>query len=342
MKKFLSLLLAAMIVLSMGVAAFAVEHKGTDTRTKVLAKEATCTESGNIEYYECSCGAFFANATSNEKLKATDVLTNPLGELEHHEAVEATCTEGGNVEYWECTGCGKYFNAENHVATAEVKATDVLTNPLGELEHHEAVEATCTESGNVEYWECTNCGKYFNAENHVATSEVKATNVFTNPIGHEDDDGDGFCDRCCEPMLCHYNFDNVTFHEGKSATCLEDGVADYWDCKECHKLFSNATCTEEIEEPEVISALGHIDENEDYVCDRCGAELEKPAEPEIPTEPEKPSHPHYNDTQTIVIGGKEDNRNEENPNTGAPAAVAVISAAAVLAGAGVIASKKRK
>lgn len=38
------------------------------------------------------------------------------------------------------------------------------------LTRHEAKEATCTEEGNSEYWECTECDKYFsdeNAENEI-------------------------------------------------------------------------------------------------------------------------------------------------------------------------------
>lgn len=52
-------------------------------------------------------------------------------------------------------------------------ASFFLTGCLEEehtLQYHAAKEATCTEEGNTEYWECTDCGKYYsdeNAENEI-------------------------------------------------------------------------------------------------------------------------------------------------------------------------------
>ena len=37
--------------------------------------------------------------------------------------------------------------------------------------HHDAKAATCTEEGNIEYWHCEKCGKYF--------SDAKAAHEIT-------------------------------------------------------------------------------------------------------------------------------------------------------------------
>ena len=50
----------------------------------------------------------------------------------------------------------------------------------GSRTHHDAVAATCTEAGSVEYWKCDNCGKCFDA----ATGGNLITNVTTDPLGH--------------------------------------------------------------------------------------------------------------------------------------------------------------
>ena len=46
------------------------------------------------------------------------------------------------------------------------------------MTHHPAEAATCTEDGNVEYWSCEGCGKYFADENgseEITTIVIPAT-----------------------------------------------------------------------------------------------------------------------------------------------------------------------
>ncbi|MBQ6067206.1 MAG: hypothetical protein IJK89_10330 [Clostridia bacterium] len=51
-----------------------------------------------------------------------------------------------------------------------------------------AVAATCTAAGKTEGVKCANCGKVLTAQEEVP------------PLGHIDEDGDGVCDRCGEPI----------------------------------------------------------------------------------------------------------------------------------------------
>lgn len=82
-------------------------------------------------------------------------------DLVEHPAKAATCTEDGNIEYWYCAGCYKYFSDEN--MTSEIAVKDVVIPATGHqsVVHVDAVDATATEDGNVEYWYCKDCGRYF-------------------------------------------------------------------------------------------------------------------------------------------------------------------------------------
>ncbi len=96
--------------------------------------------------------------------------------MTHHPRVEASCIADGNREYWTCDGTeclSRYYTKEDGSAYTENYDKDIklLCNPTAHsLEHIEAKEATCTENGNIEYWHCTLCKKYFSSED--ATDEI--------------------------------------------------------------------------------------------------------------------------------------------------------------------------
>lgn len=82
---------------------------------------------------------------------------------------EATCTEKGE-EQRKCTGCDK-------TETQEIAA-------IGHVcEKTEALAATCTEDGNIEYYTCTECNKIFSDE--ACTTEVKLADTSIEKLGHD-------------------------------------------------------------------------------------------------------------------------------------------------------------
>ena len=92
--------------------------------------------------------------------------------------VEATCIEDGKLTYYECVTCKKLF--ADKACTTEIKASDI---PLGktshQLTHVPEVEATKDKNGNIEYWECKVCGKFFAdsaAENEISKEMVTTVN----------------------------------------------------------------------------------------------------------------------------------------------------------------------
>ena len=101
--------------------------------------------------------------------------------LEHFEREEATCTEPGNIEYWYCEGCGKYFSDAE--GKTQIDLEDIVI-PVTDhsLTKTEAKAPTCTEDGNIEYWQCEGCGKYFSDE--ASTTEISLDETVIYATGH--------------------------------------------------------------------------------------------------------------------------------------------------------------
>ena len=107
----------------------------------------------------------------------------------------------------------------------------VTVRPV-KLDHHAAVEPTCTEPGTMEYWSCPACEKlYADAE---ATTEL-AEEETVIPAAHE-----------------------LVAVEAKAPTCTEAGNVAYWKCATCGELFLDEAATEPITlEETVVPAAGH-------------------------------------------------------------------------------------
>jgi len=79
--------------------------------TKVEAKDPTCTQTGNREYYSCSiCGKLYRDETAKFQVSLDDVTIPALGhEMVKTDAVEATYWNSGNNAYYTCSRCGKVY-----------------------------------------------------------------------------------------------------------------------------------------------------------------------------------------------------------------------------------------
>ena len=133
-----------------------------------------------------------------------------------------------------------------------------------ELEKHDEIEATCSEEGNVQYWTCSKCGKFFtDAE---AKNEVAETAVVTPKVAHTEavipgkaatctetglTDGKK-CSVCGEILIKQTVIGTVPHTEavipGKAATCTETGLTDGKKCSVCGEILVKQT---------VIGASGH-------------------------------------------------------------------------------------
>ena len=150
---------------------------------KTEAKDATCTEAGNTEYWTCSvCKKLFGDGTGTTEITTAETVVAAKGHsLEKTEAKDATCTEAGNTEYWTCSECKKLFGDDQ--GTTETTAADTVVAAKGHsLEKTEAVDATCTEAGNIEYWTCSKCNKLY--KDSEGTQEITEADTVVAAKGH--------------------------------------------------------------------------------------------------------------------------------------------------------------
>ncbi len=102
-----------------------------------------------------------------------------------------------------------------------------------------AVKATCDTAGNIEYWHCANCDKYY--KDADLTVEIAKEDIVIKPLGHK----------------------GVKV-EAKAPTKTEAGNSEYWYCPVCDKYFADEALLKEIsKEDTVIAALGNVDTDTD-------------------------------------------------------------------------------
>lgn len=138
----------------------------------------------------------------------------------------------------------------------------------GTMVEHPAKDPTCTSEGNIKYYTCTNCDRYFlrneNIKDKIVATETSADKVKTSKTGHQ-----------------------LTKIAAKAATCTEAGNNEYYECSDCKGKFADLNGTQSVENVE-IPALGHSVPADDkytvnptcttpgkatYICSKCNTEL---------------------------------------------------------------------
>ena len=247
-------------------------------------KAATCTEAGNTEYWYCSvCKKYFSDEAGTKETTLVATVVPATGhQLSKTEGKAATCTEAGNTEYWNCNICRKYFSDE--AGRQEISLADTVIPATGhQLSKTDSKAATCTEAGNIEYWNCSVCGKYF--RDSEGRQEILLADTAI-PAGHQLNKTDSKAATCTEAgnteywycSICEKYFSDeagtkettlaatvipATGHQlnktdSKAATCTEAGNTEYWTCNICGKYFSDEAGTKETTlAATVVPATGH-------------------------------------------------------------------------------------
>ena len=124
--------------------------------------------------------------------KQADLVSYTPHTLIKTEAKAATCTEDGNKAYWTCEHCGKYFLSDdtNPETAKAVELSETVIPASHKLTKVEAKAATCTEDGNIEYWQCDVCKKTFTDEAGKKTVD----NVIIPALKHSYNEN-GFCEN---------------------------------------------------------------------------------------------------------------------------------------------------
>lgn len=148
------------------------------------------------------------------------------GTMVENPAKDPTCTSEGNIKYYTCTKCDRYFR-RNEVITDRIEADEISAEEvkIPKTKHKPtkiaAKAATCTETGNIEYYECSVCKGQF------------ADSTGTQPA-----------ENIVIPVLGHTMSEDVTYPQ--KPTCTNAGKATY-TCGRCKAKQENVN----------VPALGH-------------------------------------------------------------------------------------
>lgn len=307
------IVLAVVFALAILALSLCACNSGTPCKHKELtayeAVEATCEAEGNIEYWQCAkCDKYFADENGETEIDYESIV---IAAVEHTEeivpAVDATCEGTGLTEGKICAVCGAVLEEQEVVEAlghdwqwvVDKEATETETGlkheqctrcgatknitPLEVLAHvHEivevaAVEPACNVAGNIQYWQCTKCDKYFADEN--GETELTLDDIVVAAKEHEFGDWAVVAEATCavegseerECAICGEKeirvLEKVAHTPSKwiidvEPTCIDDGVC----YKEC------VVCGEKLE-TEAIAALGHdivVDEAVEATCETAG------------------------------------------------------------------------
>ena len=141
--------------------------------------------------------------------------------------ITPTCQKTGKLEYWECIidGCGKLF--ADSACTQEISKTDItLPKAQHTLTNHAKVEATETDHGNIEYWTCDICTKYFSDD--LGKNEItQADTVDPSLISLVDflvtvpDDRDAVILQLADPQI-------IDSDQKREDSTLNDKMVEMW------------------------------------------------------------------------------------------------------------------
>ena len=165
----------------------------------------TCKCSTSYQYFKWEISAIHSGRTlqvGEFKLKLqTCSHKNTDGSValgEVIENVEPTCTEHGYTTH-KCSICN---------SIVKVYKDDVLKPH--KLTHHELKAATCTEAGNIEYWQCSVCNKLFSDE--ATTKEITDAASLVIPAKGHKFDREGNCTVCQykDSRYALFNLEGIT------------------------------------------------------------------------------------------------------------------------------------
>ena len=167
--------------------------------------EFTCKCSTSYQYFKWEILAIHSGRTlqvGEFKLKLQTCShkntdgSDALGEV--IENVEPTCTEYGYTTH-KCSLCN---------SIVKVYKDDVLKPHT--LTHHALKDATCTEAGNIEYWQCSVCNKLFSDE--ATTKEFTDAASLVIPAKGHTFDREGNCTVCPykDSRYALFNLEGIT------------------------------------------------------------------------------------------------------------------------------------
>lgn len=230
---------------------------GMHAFVEIPAKEATCTEAGNVAYKRCRVCELCLDENGKQISQANTIIPAKGHDLDEHPASAPTCTADGTVQYWDCKTCGAKFSDKD--ATAEI--TVIVDGATGHVNttHKDEIPATCTKTGTRAHDVC-DCGALL-----VDGKVVEAK------------------DLVIEIDVNAHKFG--TWINEVPATCVKEGTLAHKDCEYCNKHFDNNGKVLDSIEIETdtnahkpASEWSHDESGHYHACENgCGARLDETA-----------------------------------------------------------------
>jgi len=267
-KKFLAMLLAVVMVVSMLPNVFAaaavcpgegeIHSKDNCTNYKKADEEPVapgCCTPGYTLYVCEDCGEHFAS----DIIVATEADDCTFKKVSEYVAPD--CLNAGAWAKWECeknSTTVKYTDAEgvtvDPASQAAQKAIAALGHDYGDMVDCHAGKV-CKREG---------CGEVIEAGKHSWETKYEYEAIVIDQEPTETVDGkfhfectnDG-CDVASKQYIIVACGHNKVFVREKSATCTENGVKAHWECTICKNLYLNETDTVPTTADKLVITAGH-------------------------------------------------------------------------------------
>lgn len=164
------------------------------------------------------------------------------------------------------------------IRTSYENPVDVKSMQLLEVHRMKKIEkkeATCVADGNIEYYRCSSCKKYF--KDASGNEEIQENSWIIPMVEHSwestyTEDVAATCTKdgsksihCanCEAtkdatVILKTGHPSMEKIEKKAATCLSDGNKEYYSCPDCENYFEDADGNKEIPKDSwIIQSIGH-------------------------------------------------------------------------------------
>ena len=200
-----------------------------------IAKAATCTTEGNIEYWYCSgCDNYYSDADGTAKTTHAKVTTSKTAH-DYYWVADTTA----NVHYQKCRVCDKTTATSSHTGGT----------------------ASCKYKA-----ECSKCGAAYgelDPDNHINFEYKNAVKPTATTKGYT---GDKYCADCGAFIekgteyapQCSGGCKDLKLVKGTPKTCTADGTIDYYQCPTCQNKYKDEKGTVLLTEEDLIDkCTGH-------------------------------------------------------------------------------------
>lgn len=240
---------------------------------KIKPIPATCTTFGLTEGEKCK--------GCNIVIKKQNVVPKKAHTFEFISTEPAKCEETGLSEHYHCAECDEDFDLHHVRKDHEyfvIPALGHLFNGVTTVDVRPTDDAT-----GVGHMACTRgCG--FSKEVTIAKRQHVHTEITEEIIVPETCLADGVKRQrhsCCgglvdgkDNIVIPKHAHTLILKNQVNPTCFTTGTGAYYECTECHKMFSHSDSTKEIIAPDTLGKTGHdfVERNggtEKY-CTHCG------------------------------------------------------------------------